>query len=93
MITATFVQAIPEDYGKGAGPVYLRGNTCPVVMSRLFKHERKRLAAAFTVTGVRVHGNQAFVILGSQTQPATYLTLEHERSGWKLAGLLGIPVP
>lgn len=93
MITATYIRAIPEDYGQAPGPLYLRGKSCSRVMSLLFEHERERLSEPRTVTDVRIRGNQARIILGSRTQPAVYLTVERERSSWKVAGLLAQPLP
>lgn len=93
MITSVLVKAIPEDYGRAPGPVYLRGSTCQAVMTHLFKHVRAQLAASTVVTGVRVNGSQAHVLLGSTTMPASYLFVERERGAWKIAGLLGVPLP
>lgn len=93
MITSTFVQAIPEDYGQSPGPVYLRGKTCAAVMTLLFKHEHKRLAAAPEITQVRVGDKQAYVFLGSQAVPASFVTMEREGGVWKVAGLLAQALP
>lgn len=93
LIYSTLEQAIPEDYGQPPGPVYSRGKTCAVVMSEYFAHFHRQLAGAFAVTGVRVEGRQARVLLGSKTVPASFVTLRRERGTWKINELLGQPLP
>jgi hypothetical protein len=94
MISPTFAKAIPEDYGGVQGPAYMRGKTCPAVMSRLFEHDHRQFTHPIVVTGVRVQGSEALVMLGSTTVPASYLTLRRTQGGsWKIVGLLAIPMP
>jgi hypothetical protein len=93
LIYSLFAEAIPEDYGRGAGPAYSRGNTCAVVMSKLFKHNHAQLPAKIVVTAVRVNGNQARALIGSVAAPASYLLLRRERGVWKVDALLGMPLP
>lgn len=93
MIKPSFVRAIPEDYGSGAGPAYMRGKTCTAVMSLLFKHFHTQLSAPVVVSSVRVDGDKAEVIVGSTTTPVSYLPMEREGSAWRLVELLGAPLP
>jgi hypothetical protein len=93
MIESAFESSIVEDYGRSPGPAYLRGNTCPVVMSRLFAYERARYLAAVKVVDVRVEGNQALVLIGSKAVPASYVRLRHEARGWKIDELVATPLP
>jgi len=93
LIDPSFVKAIPEDYGSGAGPAYLRGKTCPAVMSLLFRHDHRALVGETIIVGVRVKGNQAYVLVGSKNRPASYVTLQRERNAWRVDGLLGTPFP
>jgi hypothetical protein len=94
MIVSSLARATPEDYGQAPGPYYLRGaKTCAAVMSLLFKHFHGQLTGAIEVTGVRVEGNQARVLLGSTTMPAGYISVERERGAWKIDTLLGGPLP
>jgi hypothetical protein len=93
MIIADFVRSIPEDYGQPPGPIYLRGKTCAVVMSRLFEHDRASLASPIEVTGVRVNNSQAHIFVGSPTLSARIVLAERRRGAWKVVGLLGTPVP
>jgi hypothetical protein len=93
LMYSIFAEAIPEDYGRGAGPRISRGNTCAVVMSKLFKHNHGRLAGAIVVTGVRVSANQGRALIGSETIPASYLFVKRERGIWKVDALFGQPLP
>jgi hypothetical protein len=93
LIDANFVKAIPEDYGRGAGPAYSRGNTCPVVLSATFEHAHAELSGPVLVTAVRVHGDEALVLVGSTTMPARYVSLRHSGGVWGIVGLLGTPMP
>jgi len=93
LIDAHFVTAIPEDYGRGAGPAYSRGNTCPVVLSAIFKHAHAQLSGRIRVTAVRIQGAQALVLVGSTTMAAGYVSLQRTGGVWGIVGLLGTPMP
>jgi hypothetical protein len=93
LIDSLFAKSIPEDYGRGAGPAFARGNTCAVVMSKLFKHDHSKLPAAIVVTDIRVNGSQARALIGSKTVPASYLPLKRERGVWKVDALSALPMP
>jgi hypothetical protein len=88
------VKSLPADYGRGSGPAYLRGaTTCPALLALLFKHEHAQLNTALLVTGVRVSGGRAQVLLGSRTAPASYAILRREGRAWRIAGMLSAPLP
>jgi hypothetical protein len=94
MIYKNLSKSIAEDYGQAPGPSYLRGGkTCSAVMSRLFRHFHSRLASAINVTGVRIGGEQVLAFFGSRSAPASYVYLTREAGTWKLASLLGGPMP
>jgi hypothetical protein len=94
MIYPTLAAAIPGEYGQASGPAYLRGAlSCPAVMLLLFKHFHNELTAPVTVTGVRVKGPQAYVLLGSSRLPASDISVERVGSAWKIDGLLGDRLP
>ena len=95
MLEPAIARAVPADYGRqSAGPPYLRtATTCPGVMSLLFKHFHGQVTAAITVTGVRIKGQEAYVLLGSRTIPAGYVTLRRGGSGWRVVNLLGETLP
>jgi hypothetical protein len=93
LMYSILAEAVPEDYGEGAGPVYARGKTCPIVMSKLFAHYRAQLSAPIRVVRVRVSGNQAQALLGSAAMPAGSLTVRREHGVWKVGALLAVPLP
>jgi len=88
LMYSAFANNVPIDYGKGAGPAYSRGNTCAVVMTKLFEHFHDTLVAATVITGVRIKGDQAEALIGSRTTPASYFALKRERGAWKIDCLL-----
>lgn len=90
LLSSGLSTSVPEDYGRGAGPSYLRGGrTCPAVMTTLFHHFHNQLAGPVEVTDVRVKGSQAHAMLGSPTMPAGMLVLAREGRAWRLEELLG----
>ena len=90
MIAPGIANSIVENYGRGPGPAYLRGaDSCGAVLFRLFRHEHARFATPFTVTAVRVSGDEAFAFLGSSATPASYVALRREKGTWMIGGLLG----
>ncbi len=81
-------------YGQVSGEPYLRGaKDCATVMSRVFKHFHSELAGSYEITGVRVAGKYALVLLGSRTRPAAFIALEREGDAWKVEGLLVQSLP
>jgi hypothetical protein len=86
-------KAIVEDYGNSVSPSYLRGKTCSVVMSKIFKHRRGQPTSdvsGIEVTGVRVvNGTAAIVLLHSPTMPVGEISLSREGKKWTVDLLLG----
>jgi hypothetical protein len=95
LFTPALRNAVPEDYGQAPGPVYMRGKTCPAVITLFFKHEHQQLASAMIeVTDVRVKGNEALAVVGSRAQPASEIALERHPGGpWRLADLIAVRLP
>lgn len=93
LLTILFAEAIPEDYGRGAGPSYARGSTCQVVSSKLFRHIHAQLARPIVVVAVRVQGKMARAMIGSQAAPAAVLPLRGEAGMWKVDSLLASTLP
>jgi hypothetical protein len=86
--------SVVEQYGGSFGPPELRGKTCAVVMSKLFKEHRNRLAvdaATLRVTGVRVGGGQGYALLSWAEMPIGYIPIRREGDEWKVGALLGGP--
>ena len=88
LMYSSLSESMAEDYGAVAGSPYMRGTTCPAVMSGLLKHFRARLAterATLKVAQVRVRGNFTSVRMGFAGAPAKfYLELRKERGTWRL---------
>lgn len=96
LIISGIARSIPGDLGRPPGPPYLRGDTCAAVLSKVFKENRRQLAAyaaALQVTGVRVAGNRALAVLGFKTLPGRQFHLAREGNAWKLEGLLDSELP
>jgi predicted small lipoprotein YifL len=96
LIYSLFEEAIAEDYGQPPGPPSLRGKTCPVVMSKLFKQQHKQEAtdlATLRVTGVRVDRKRGVVLLSFKENPRRYLHVQLEHGTWKINSLTDVEVP
>lgn len=92
LIDASFVKAIPLDYGK-LGPAYLRraASTCPAVMSLLFEHEHHLLAhelPEMRIVRVSVKGTQgvAFLLFGRLHE--RFISVLREGATWRIASVL-----
>lgn len=94
MMTPSLAGSLPQDYGQGAGPAYLRGaSTCEAIMGRVLARSHRQLEGAVAVTGVRVNGSNAMALLGSHTMAASDISLAMEGGQWRIAALLGAPLP
>lgn len=86
-------EAVPEDYGRGAGPAFARGNTCSAVLSKYYRHEHAMVAGSVQVVAVRVEGKRALALIGSRTMPASSLPVRSEYGVWKLYALFSRRLP
>lgn len=96
LMYSIFAESIVDDAGQGAGPSAPGGRTCAEVISRLFKRERRRMAAALAklrVVWVRVVGNRGFALLGSGARPERYLQIHRESGGWRVEALVDEGLP
>jgi hypothetical protein len=95
LIFSLLVEAIPEDYGRAAGPKYARGKTCAVVVTKLLTHNHARFVAMrqYRVVQVQVKRNYAVALLGARTQPASLIPLQRERGVWKVDALSAAVLP
>jgi hypothetical protein len=86
LIYSILAEAIPEDYGHSAGAPALHGDTCAVVMSKLFKQNRSWLAgysAALKVTSVRIEGDRGLALLNlGPSNPASVLRVHRDGQAW-----------
>ncbi|HEY5194239.1 MAG TPA: hypothetical protein VIJ39_10265 [Solirubrobacteraceae bacterium] len=93
---STIAKLIREDQGHAPGPPYLRGNTCAVVMSKLFQHDQRQLKiynALLRVTGVRLDHGHGFAVLGFDGLPGREIAVEREDGTWKIEALLDSELP
>lgn len=93
MIYSTLVEAIPEDYGQSPpGPPYMRGTTCPAVMTLLFKHYHDQLALEvprLQVARVRLKEHHGLAILSFGKRLAErQINVAREGHVWKLEALI-----
>lgn len=96
LIYSVLAEAIVEDYGTSLGSRALKGDTCAVVMSKLFKQEHKELAKkakTLRVNSVRVSGRRGIAILTFDGSTDRYISVQHERNRWKLDALLDVKFP
>jgi hypothetical protein len=93
LLASSIADTAAEDYGRNAGPSYLSGaNTCPQLLTDLFRHAHAELTAAVEMTGARIEGNQAYALLGSAKAPASSLSLLRGKGAWKVDELLVRPL-
>jgi hypothetical protein len=94
LIYFVWVEAIPEDYGFAPA---LRGRTCSVVMSKLFKQRHRQLvaqAAGLDVSHTRVQLKKGLALLRFRgSHEPRYIQVHLERSTWRIDGLLARALP
>lgn len=92
LVLPSVANTVPEDYGEGAGPRYLRGGkTCHEVLTRMFIHLHQRLAsddATMKVTHVRLKTRGGYAVLRFRSPPEREITVVHEGGTWKVSSLL-----
>lgn len=91
LMYSLFAEEIPEVYGEPPGPPWLRGTTCPAVMSKVFKRRRRQMIIDHTtlrVTAVRVKRLRALVMLSFDNMPQRDILVHREHHAWKVDNLL-----
>jgi hypothetical protein len=98
MVYSTVAESIPEDYGSDVGgPVYMKGTTCPVVMTKLFEHYHNQLRAevpklrVVDVRQIQERGGVAVLTFGAM--PERRISVKREGHAWKLATLIDSELP
>jgi hypothetical protein len=89
------LEAIPLPYTPGPESP-LKGKTCPVVVSWLFREDRARLRSeigSLRVTGLRVSGRHGLALLGFTPARERYIAVIREGRVWKVEGLLDSQLP
>lgn len=84
-------------YDKPGNPSYLRGKTCPEVMTKLFKHRHKLMssqAAGLEVTDVRVTTRTTFILLAYKgIRERRYMGVERVGNTLQLEALIDSKYP
>lgn len=96
LIVPSFASAIVEDYGRSGGPLYARGDSCPAVMSKVFRHYHRQLVAhqaTLRVAAVRVDGATGVATLAFKALPGRQLRVERAGKGWRVDALLDLELP
>jgi hypothetical protein len=91
LMSPTFASAGVEDYGRPPGPPALRGDSCSMVITKVFKYSP--LTSAFQVTGIRVAKSRGIALLASRTMPASKLPVGRDAGAWKVVALTPVPLP
>lgn len=95
-IESSIAKAVPEALGTSAGPSYARGDTCAVVMSKIFRASHRQLAAyaaRIQVARVRLDRGSGLAVLSFGTLPARQIPVIREGSAWKLEAVLDSELP
>jgi hypothetical protein len=102
MLAASLVKTVPIEYGHGAS--YLRGKTCAVIMSKLFKHLRRQVVSVATtqrMIEVRLEGDHGYAalhvdlpclrdacVLNARKLNVANVLVKWEGNSWKIDSLL-----
>ena len=87
------VETLPEQYGGPPGPRWLHGaDTCPTLLTRVFKHFHSELRGPVEVMAVRVKGQRAEALVGfpGLRLPEGVVKIRREGDAWKVDGLLAV---
>lgn len=92
MLYSTLAEAVVEDYGGLAGPRYMQGNTCPIVMTKLFKHFHPVLAVELPkleAARVRLQKHRGLVVLNfGKSLPEREIHVAREGHIWRVSEIL-----
>jgi hypothetical protein len=97
LLYSTLAEAVPEDYGQSPpGQPYMRGTTCPAVVTLLFKHFHSQLAAevpVLKVSRVRLDEHHGLAVLSFAKLPERQISVAREGHIWKIEALLDSELP
>jgi hypothetical protein len=94
MMTRSFANSVPLDYGK-FGAAYLHaGKTCAQIASLQFRHSHSQIPKTLFFTAVHLeNASRAYALFGSRTAPAGFIAIDREAGVWKIGALLGRSMP
>jgi hypothetical protein len=96
MIITGLASSATEDLGRPPGPSYARGTTCAEVISKIFIHYHRQLAAhlpTLKASDVRVHGDSAVVVMAFKALAGREIRLVRERGVWRMGAWLDGELP
>jgi hypothetical protein len=96
LLAPAIAESVVEDYGRPPGPPALRGGTCAVVVSKVYRQRHRRLVAGTArlhVVQVRTSGSQGLALLTFGSTFRRYLPLRRHRGAWKVASFFDIEMP
>lgn len=97
LMYSILAEAVPEDYGQSPpAPAYMRGTTCPAVMTLFFKHEHPRFAVMLPklqITRVRLEEHHGLAVLSFGKLPERQIRVTKEGHVWKVDALLDSELP
>ncbi len=98
LLYSTLAEATPEDYGSVGGLSYMKGETCPVILSKMFEHLHPLLAVELPKLRVaRVlleeHHGKAILSFGPHLPERAILVTREGPRAWKVASLFDGELP
>jgi hypothetical protein len=82
LMLPSVAKATALNFGQYGYPYARHAKTCQSTTSLIFKHLHHRLSAPVVAMDVVVNGENAYVLLGSTTMPAGFVTLQRWHGGW-----------
>lgn len=97
LLVPSLASSLGGKYEKAPNPSYLGGKNCTEVMTKLFEHRHKLMAAeaaGLEVTDVRVTSRTAFILLAFKgIRERRYMGVERDGNMWKLEALIDSQYP
>lgn len=96
LLYSLFAESVADDYGHEPGPPALRGDSCRVVLTKLFRQRHRQQVAelaALRVTGARIQYHKGLALLSfGSAGPPSYIAVKRERTVWKIDVLVDQPL-
>jgi hypothetical protein len=85
MLVPAIAKATPTTWGRNGSPPYaIDAKTCAETVTFLFKRLHHRFSGSIAAMNVVVNGDHAYVLVGSTTAPAGFVTLERWHGAWTM---------
>jgi hypothetical protein len=82
MMLPSVAEGTALNFGQYGYSYASKAKTCQSAASLIFKHLHHRLSAPVVAMNVIVNGEHAYVLLGSTTMPAGFITLQRWHGAW-----------